>query len=470
MAWKIIYNIYNIYTSMEGENMICNYHHSSHGLTTLHNLLIDKDRPQKIILLKYGISPGESSDDLVDLSYNEILKQSISVLSEQGVRDLFEKHKEEMESIPFIDHIQKIPNGLEVEINLLIRGEQGQSVEAHDFTSDPQSEPFPEDEYFNYIKVRARGNEKNVGIIYNVTVYKDGQEHIFLDLERGIVINLPNIEYDYEADFNVGLLELIRDDDEELIPVGDDSGDIIKYSGFSFDIEYVAYFHSYSPETEDISLINGLINGSGNNNWNPEIYKQYQGCKREIGRETKKIIVNVFGSNCLNAQEFEEHGNIGNVIPFMMDATPEWGHLFHDHLIRGADEEIEHQEGEVVEERGKLDGIQDKINEARVMLFIANSPGNVEESIWDRDCLIPHVEYQRGPILARTRQKYHKLIEEIETELEYFEEREKDSKYALREKKKRVEKAKKVHKAVKSIKKQSLGPMKEGKRERKKRK
>ena len=460
---------------MEGENMVFNYHHSSHGITTLHNLLVDKDRPQKIILLKYGISPGQSSDDLVDLSYNEILRQAISELSEQGVHDLFEKHKEEMSSIPFIDHIPKIPNGLEVEINLLIRGEQGQSVEAHDFTSDPQEEPFPEDEYGNYIKVRARGNDKNIGIIYNITVYKDGQEHIFLDLERGIVINLPNIEYDYEADFNVGLLEMVRDDDDIFQVTIDDDDEVIRYSGFSFEMPSegtlaFAYFHSYSPETEDISLINSLINGTSNNEWDPEIYKRYPGCKREIVRETRKIIINVFGSHCLNAQEFEEHGNIGNVIPFMMDATPEWGHLFHDHLIRGADEEIEHQEGEAMKEEKKMNGIQDKINEARVLLFIANSSGNVDESIWDRDSLIPHVEYQREPILARTRQKYHKLIGEIETELKYFEGKEKDSKMALREKKKRVEKAKKVHKAVKSIKKQSLGPMKEGKRERKKRK
>ena len=79
---------------MEGESKVFNYHHSSHGVTTLKNLLVDKDRPQKIILLKYGISPGESSDDLLDLSYNEILKQAISELSEQGVHDLFEKHKE----------------------------------------------------------------------------------------------------------------------------------------------------------------------------------------------------------------------------------------------------------------------------------------------------------------------------------------------------------------------------------------
>ena len=408
----------------------------------------------------------------MDLSYNEILKQAISELSEQGVHDLFEKHKEEMSSIPFIDHIPKIPNGLEVEINLLIRGEQAQSVETHDFTSDPQEEPFPEDEYGNYIKVRARGNDKNIGIIYNITVYKDGQEHIFLDLERGIVINLPNIEYDYEADFNVGLLEMVRDDDDIFQVTIDDDDEVIRYSGFSFEMpvpaELVApsertlafaYFHSYSPETEDISLINSLINGTSNNEWDPGIYRRYPGCKREIVRETRKIIINVFGSHCLNAQEFEEHGYIANVIPFMMDATPEWGHLFHDHLIRGADEEIEHQEGEAMKEEKKMNGIQEKIRYAR---------HNIETI----RCLL-----QTEPIQAASIKKFneistnhHKLISEIECDIEKLEDDRWESKYSLKIKKKRVDKAKKVHKAVKSIKKQSLGPMKKGKRERKKRK
>ena len=65
---------------------------------------------------------------------------------------------------------------------------------------------------------------------------------------------------------------------------------------------------------------------------------------------------------------------------------------------------------------------------------------------------------------------HHKLISEIECDIEKLEDDRWESKYSLKIKKKRVDKAKKVHKAVKSIKKQSLGPMKEGKRERKKRK
>ena len=123
------------------------------------------------------------------------------------------------------------------------------------------------------------------------------------------------------------------------------------------------------------------------------------------------------------------------------------------------DEEIEHREGEVMDEEKKIDRIQGKINEARCIhdsyLYQLQTRPMEKKSI-------------KG--FNEISATYHGLIEEIEDDIFDLEDDQERSKHYLRVKKKGVEKAKKVHKAVKSIKKQSLGPMKEGKRERKKRK
>ena len=67
------------------------------------------------------------------------------------------------------------------------------------------------------------------------------------------------------------------------------------------------------PNRQVGSAINTLLNGTGNVDWDPSIYQRYYGFKRDIRPETEKIVLTIFGSHCLNLQEFEDYGNIGNV-------------------------------------------------------------------------------------------------------------------------------------------------------------
>ena len=83
------------------------FHHSSHGQTTLHKLLVDKDRRKKIILAKYGIPEYyRGRIDFFDVSYNTMYQMAARVIGEQGIQELFLKHRVEMEQIPLVDFIE----------------------------------------------------------------------------------------------------------------------------------------------------------------------------------------------------------------------------------------------------------------------------------------------------------------------------------------------------------------------------
>jgi len=185
------------------------YHHSSHGSITLHKLLVDKDRREKIILGKYAVPDiAQGNIDFFDLSYQEIYDESKEIIGDEGIQELFLKHQEEMGQIPLVDHIVGVPYGKRLEVIVKTRGQKGHSVIAGAFTSDPEEEIFPHEDYHNYITIYALGNQSNMGIVYNVTLHNDGMEKIFFDIDKGIAINVPGILHNYIADFNVGFLEL----------------------------------------------------------------------------------------------------------------------------------------------------------------------------------------------------------------------------------------------------------------------
>tara|TARA_B000000532_G_C18863889_1_gene405342 strand:- start:373 stop:1767 length:1395 start_codon:yes stop_codon:yes gene_type:complete len=139
--------------------MDLNFYLSSHGTTHLYNLFIDKDRN------------------------------------------------------PPVYPIEGIPDGVQVEIHYKIKGKQMQSVlSRHDSLSRSTKVSktiFDESVYNDYMIIYATGRKRIGGIIKRVELVKDGKTHVFYDPEKGIIENVPNIEYSYEKDiFTAGLLEL----------------------------------------------------------------------------------------------------------------------------------------------------------------------------------------------------------------------------------------------------------------------
>lgn len=430
------------------------FHHSSHGQTTLHKLLVDKDRRKKIILAKYGIPDmARGRVDFFDISYNTMYQMVARVIGEQGIQELFLKHRGEMEQIPLVDFIEGLPYGKRLEVVYKVRGLQGHSVLAGDFSSDPEDEEFPEKEYHNYITIHALGNRENRGIVHKVVLHNGRKEKVFFDLDSGIAINVPGILHDYVADFKVGFFELLRNkedsSDENLYVKVDASDTPIKYAGASFRIGQDAYLHSFSPESSGISAINTLLNGTGNVDWDPSIYQRYYGFKREIRPETEKIVLTIFGSHCLNLQEFEDYGNIGNVIPFMLDSSPEWYDMFKDDLYMAAELEVEYQ-------REKLEEVEKKLKDAE---------RDLEETIVERqDAVLDMTRLLRNSsdqyFLRPRSNSYHSsdlsdLNEGLSIDKDYVEQ----CKDEYNTMKQRFEKSVEVLAALQFIKKKKLGPI-----------
>ena len=430
------------------------FHHSSHGQTTLHKLLVDKDRREKIILAKYGIPDmARGRINFYDVSYNTMYQMAARVIGEQGIQELFSKHREEMEQIPLVDFIEGVPYGKRLEVVYKVRGLQGHSVLAGDFSSDPEDEEFPEKKYHNYITIHALGNRKNRGIVHKVVLHNGREKKVFFDLDSGIAINVPGILHDYVAEFKVGFFELLRNKDDssdkKLKVKVDESDTPIKYAGASFKIGQDAYLHSFSPESSDISAINTLLNGNGIIDWDPSIYQKYYGFKREILPETEKIVLTIFGSHCLNLQEFEDYGNIGNVIPFMLDSSPEWYDMFKDDLYMAAELEVEYQ-------REKLEEVEEKLKDAEREL---------EETIVERqDAVLDMTRLLRNSadqyVLRSRPDSYHSsdlsdLNENLSIDKDYVEQC-KDEYSTMKQ---RFEKSVEVLTALQFIKRKGLGPI-----------
>jgi hypothetical protein len=441
------------------------YHHSSHGSITLHKLLVDKDRREKAILLKYGITPGqwENVEAFYNISYSQLLERAKAEIGEEGIQSLFLKHREEMGQIPLVDHIMGVPYGKRMEVVVKVRGQQGHSVITGDFSSDPGGERFSHEEYHNYITIHALGNQSNIGIVYNVTLHNGDLKKVFFDIDQGIAVNVPNILHDYIAEFNVGFLELFKDDDEPddtLHVSSDESGDPIRYAGASPDLQEPAFLHSFSPDSTELSAINMFINGNGNNNWDGSIYKRYFGFKREIEAETEKIVLTIFGSHCLNLQEFEEYGDIGNVIPFMIDSTPEWCEMFKKDLYEAAKEEVVYQNYELEELKGELHDLEKfhdegELNQQDVVLDMTRMLRNSSDQYLLRPRSDSYNSNDLSDIiwdLSIDKDEISKLQEKIRVMEE------------------KVGKAKMVHKALKTIQKKELGPIQSTKRIKKKKK
>lgn len=352
------------------------FHHSSHGTTMLHRLLVDKNRGIKHILLKYGLNINIDDDDSVyDISIDEIQ----SNFSNREIDELLMDHKEELDQIPIVYPILGVRNGLEVEFHYQIRGNQCQSILTRQFTADPIKTNFPLGQYSDYMVINAIGNERNMGIIQSIKLIKDGDVDIFYDINmlekpsnkfcKNILCNIPNIEYDYRADFNVGLTQLVYDEYGDINPLQeiDDSNEdtmkLIKYPGSSFEIDKPGYLHAYSNESMNTSFLNLLMNGSGNVNWPSDEYHRYLGLKTQLHRNTTKIIINIYASHCLNPQVLDEHDSIGNVLPFITDYNQEWSRMYLDELADGAEEEVEYQ-GDLLEESAdKIEDMGDYIEE-----------------------------------------------------------------------------------------------------------
>ena len=155
------------------------YHHSCHGTTLLHKLLVDVNRPLRHIILKYVmkipiddnpelVTIGELDDSEFDIPFNKLIQKTREKFTDDQFQELLNKHKAEMESIPIVYPILGVPRGVEVEIHYKIRGYQCQSVITRQFTNDPLHNIFPIKDYDDYIIIRAIGNDKNLGIIQSI--------------------------------------------------------------------------------------------------------------------------------------------------------------------------------------------------------------------------------------------------------------------------------------------------------------
>ena len=446
-----------------------NYHHSCHGTTTLHNLLVDKDRPQKYIIHKYLKSKVSRIVEFFDLSYSQILQY----LKENGydqdeLDELFLKHKEELDSIPYVDPILGVPEGMMVEIHLKIRGEQGQTVLTGDFSSDPKNVDFKPREYHDYIVMKVVGYPGNIGHVHQIYTKFGKRKDIFYDVDKKVVINLPNIEFYYIADFEVGLLELIKDDEGKMIVVSDDDDDPIRYTGCSYTMDRQAYFHSYSNEKTDESLLNALFRGttkpsshhikSGQKkgqSWHLSSHEQYPGILKDLDERTNKIVININGSHCLSPQEFAEHGAIGNVIPFMIDSCPEWATIFKKELVTASKKEVKYQKDELW---SKVDDLNENENARdRLKKTIQKN----EEELTSK----PMKETSQRKYLASVN-KIQKSIDVAKVRLEKLDDEYDDLLDDVNETSKKVDKAKLVQKAMVKIDKMELGPVQSKKRKR----
>ena len=355
------------------------FHHSCHGLTMLHKLFVDVHRPLRHIFLKYILNKEIdknpalytvgllNDDENFDIPFNQIREEVNSILpmNSEEYREFLLEHKEEMDSIPMVYPILGVPNGVEVEIHYKIRGTQCHTVIARQFSSEPIRTAFPIRDYSDYLIINAIGDRENNGIIQKVVSKKGDHFETFYDVNKvkastnkhcmESACNLPNIEYNYEADFNVGLIEFINTSSERLMtPVDEETDKAIRYPGAAFDMETKGYLHAYSNESQNRSLLNMIMNGSGNVDWPPETFDRYMGIRSRI--RSDKIIINIYASHCLSPQDVVEYGDIGNVIPFITDYTNEWSRLYLDEVADGADEEIEHH-------MERLDDIKETVKE-----------------------------------------------------------------------------------------------------------
>ena len=361
----------------EQEQSSFSFHHSCHGSTLIHKLLIDVNRPLRHILLKYalkkniddipelGIQGKEeegvmevAEKEIFDTPYDEIITEVNQRLSKKQIDELIDKHRTEMDSIPIVYPIIGVPNGVEVEIHYKLRGYQCQSVLTRTFTNEPVRTAFQTRDYGDYLIINAIGNSENEGIIQTIQCNRFPEERLetFYDINvvnpsnifcKSTTCNLPNIEYAYEADFNVGLIEFINTPTDRLMTPVDSEDNPVRYTGSSFNMDTKGVLHSYSKESQNRSLLNLIMNGSGIVDWPKDEYERFLGIKSRI--HSDKIIINMYASHCLNPQDMKEHGEIGNVIPFITDYTQEWSRMYLDELVTGAEEEIEFRADTVTE-------------------------------------------------------------------------------------------------------------------------
>jgi hypothetical protein len=455
--------------TMGGKKQSFYYHHSCHGVTTIHNLLVDKDRPHKYIIHKYLGSIFSKDKEFFDLSYSQMLAFLKTKGYHKGELDeLFLKYKVELESIPFVDPIIGVPEGLSVEIHLKIRGEQGQVVETDidkDFSADPKNVEFKPRQYHDYIVMKVFGYPGNIGHVHQVYTKFGKRKDIFFDVDKRIVINLPNIEFYYIADFEVGLLEIVKDDDGKSVIVADDDDNPIRYTGCSYTMDREGFFHSYSNEKTDESLLNALFQGTTKpvlksakatgSPWSNTKHIQYPGILKDIDPDANKLLINIHGSHCLSPQEFSEHGSIGNVIPFMIDSCPQWAEIFKSELVTAASMEVEWQEDELEKQEDKLYDLNVRIHKLKQtrdndFKSLASKPMK-ESSVRKYEASVStintRINMTKGKI-DRSYAQMRKILDRVE------------------EKEERVEKAKKVEKAVRKLDQMDLGPVQNSKRNR----
>ena len=444
------------------------YHHSCHGSTTLHNLLVDKDRPKKYIIHKYLGEKVESQSDeeFYDLSYSQILQ----ILDENGydqseLDELFLKHKEEFDSIPYVDHILGVPEGITVEIHLKIRGEQGQTVLTSDFSADPKNVEFKPRLYHDYIVMKVLGVSGNMGQVLEVYTKLGKRKDVFFDLHKGIVVNLPNIEFSYIATFEVGLLEIVKDERGKPVIVADDEDDPIRYTGCSYTMDREGYFHSFSKEKEEESLLNALFRGTtkptnnlqmgkkGGKPWHQASHEQYVGIVKDLDPSAKSIVVNINGSHCLSPQEFSEHGLIGNVVPFMIDSCPQWAEIFKKELVTASVKEVKYQKDELD------DKVDDLVENERIRKRLKSTIKRNEKELTSK----PMKETSQKKFLASAKKIQDRLDLAIER-LEELDEEYEDLLDEVYEGTKKVDKAVLVQQSMKKVDKMELGPVTNTKR------
>lgn len=129
-----------------------------------------------------------------------------------------------------------------------------------------------------------------------------------------------------------------------------------------------------SEAYEDQSLLNMLFEGGGIKDYPDILYAPFVGlAKRKILKKGNKYIINIYGSHCLNAEEYDQ--GFSNVIPFVL-IIPEWSNLFQDELREGAKKEVEYYkdlvkpnyEGTRTQERDRREFIKKKLKDAELAL------------------------------------------------------------------------------------------------------
>jgi hypothetical protein len=258
--------------------------------------------------------------------------------------------------------------GQKIEIIVLNRAAMGHVIRAAALTIyGDVNRNFNPDLFEDYMKITAVNNE----IIQIIVAAGGVVSDIFYDKSKNIKKPLPNIEFSYNDDFNMGTFELTYDG-TFFTPTqpGVNVWDNLCISKPENPTK-IDYLHD-----ENDSLINKMITSV---NEMHEIY-QMMDVRNEEKPEIKNINIVLFNSTCLHIEN----------APNLYEAYPDWGRLFNIYLQLGqkklADQhqrKVEQIDKEVINTESKLK----KYDEMK-----PKDPGEAEKIMYDKEKYVTNLD------------------------------------------------------------------------------